>query len=181
VGKKSATRFTYTLLKSPEEISRWIEVLTEIRNHLRLCSLCGNFTSEDPCSLCKERKEAKTLCVVAQPTDIPVVEKSGAYKGAYFVLHGVLDPSQGKTLYDLPLPQLRKRVEGGRFEEVILALNPTQEGEATARVIQDLLKNLPVKITRPAYGIPIGSQLDFVDEYTLSLAFRHRRSVEETP
>jgi recombination protein RecR len=118
---------------------------------------------------------------VAQPTDIPVVEKSGAYKGAYFVLHGVLDPSQGKTLYDLPLPQLRKRVEGGRFEEVILALNPTQEGEATARVIQDLLKNLPVKITRPAYGIPIGSQLDFVDEYTLSLAFRHRRSVEETP
>ena len=181
VGRKSATRFAYTLLENPSWMEELATVLTELRNRLRLCSYCANYTEEDPCPLCRKRSHSSTLCVVAYPTDIPVIERSGAHQGGYLVLHGLLDPVRGKTLKDLQIPLLKKRLEEGSIEEVILALHPTQEGEITARFLVDLLSPYPVRVTRLALGIPLGSSLEFLDDHTLSVAFRNRQPAEKAP
>jgi recombination protein RecR len=174
VGRKTAVRYAHTLLGHPEAMELLISTLLRVREKVRLCPSCF-FLTEDPlCQFCKERQGSRALCVVAYPMDVLAIERTSAYRGRYHVLHGLLDPLRGVTLEKLKVRELITRIEEESLEEILFALSPTQEGETTARLIATLISRFPVRITRLAYGIPLGSQLDFLDEATLSLALKHR-------
>ena len=172
VGRKTALRYAYAVIDMSEaEVDAFCTALKEVKSSVRLCSVCGNFTDGDVCELCATRSN-KHICVVAYPKDVIAVEKSGAYSGAYHVLHGTLSPMDNRTPDDINIKSLLKRLDGA--EEVIIATNPDVEGEATAVYLARLIKPLGIKVTRIARGISMGSELEYADAVTLSQALGRR-------
>lgn len=180
VGAKSAQRMAYHLLqrnrKGGLNLARALE---EALSHIGHCKSCRTFTEEDECNICKnyKRQMSGQLCVVEMPTDIPAIEQTGMYSGRYFVLMGKLSPLDGIGPREIGLDMLQQRLEQESFHEVILATNPTIEGEATANYIAEMCRFYNVKVTRIAHGVPIGSELETVDSQTLSNALSGRRDL----
>jgi recombination protein RecR len=177
VGEKTATRYAFHILNAdPEEIQTLVKAITEVKQKLRLCSKCYNLTDTDPCRICSDpKRDASTICVVEAPLDLIAVEKSGLFRGRYHVLHGALSPLDAILPEDIRLAELVQRVAEQDIKEIILALNPTVEGEATAAYIHEQLQDTGVTISRIAYGIPVGSSLEYTDPLTLSKALENRK------
>lgn len=177
IGPKSASRLTYLLLKkSNNEIIDFGNALLNLKKNLTYCSTCHNYTETDPCEICQDpKKNSHIVCVVEQPLDILAVEKT-SYNGIYHVLHGALAPIEGIGPEHLTLEHLLNRIKNDEIEELIIATNPNLEGESTAIYIQNMLKQFSnLKITRLAFGLPMGSDLEYVDEITLNRAFEGRK------
>jgi recombination protein RecR len=180
VGRKSAQRIAFHLLRSPEADSkRLAAAIVDLKANVHDCSICGNVTETDPCVLCTDpRRESTTLCVVEQPMDVLALERTGEFKGRYHVLKGALSPVDGIGPDQLRLRELLNRVDNGGFTEVIVATNPTAQGEATALYIARLLQpKQGVKVTRIARGVPMGSDLEFSDQVTLARALTGRKEI----
>ncbi len=180
-GRKSARRIAMHLLKqSDEEVFRLTEALEELKRSVIRCSECGTITDTDPCRICSNpRRESHQICVVEEFQDVYFIEKTNEFRGRYHVLGGVISPMQNVGPDQLRIRELIQRIESSEepVEEVILALNPDAEGEATAYYLNKLLTPLDIRVTRIAYGIPMGSELEFIDEVTLSRAFAGRSSM----
>lgn len=179
VGVKTAQRLTFFLLRSPaDQARRLAEAIMRVKESIVYCSRCFNITEADPCLICSNpNRDQEIICVVEEPLDVLALEKTGAYKGLYHVLHGALSPVEGIGPKDLRIEELIKRLREGRAREVILATNPNFEGEYTANYLQKELKPLPVKVTGLARGLPIGGDLEYADEGTLSRALEGRREL----
>jgi recombination protein RecR len=179
VGEKTATRYAFHILNAdPDSVRELMRAIKDVREKLRLCSICFHLTDTDPCSLCSNpRRDTTRICVVETPLDLIAVEKSGAFKGVYHVLHGLLSPLEAIGPGSLRLDELWDRIERQNVTELILALNPTVEGEATAAYIKTHLKRASVVVTRIAYGIPLGGSLELTDPLTLSRALENRRQL----
>ena len=178
IGKKTAQRLTLYVLNLPkDEVEEFSNALVKARGTIKYCSVCGNFTDSDPCAICGNPSRDKTqICVVEQPKDIMTMEKVKDYNGVYHVLHGNISPMQGRGPQDIRLRELVSRMNGN-IKEVIVATNPNIEGEATAMYISKILKPLDVKVTRIAAGIPVGGDLEYADEVTLSKALEGRKEI----
>ncbi len=178
IGQKSATRLGLHVLRSDRSLAEGLaRSLVEVKDLVRLCSVCCNLTDSDPCAICtNSAREDGTLCVVEEPGDQLAIEETGAFKGKYHVLHGVLAPLDGVGPEDLKIPELLKRLEGGRCREIIIATNPTAEGEATASYLAKLMeeKASGVRVTRIALGIPLGGDLKYMDRMTIDHAMKRR-------
>ena len=175
VGRKSAQRMAYYLLSQPEDqVQALADAITNARTKVHECRICGNYTDQDICSICAdERRDGSTLCVVRDPRDVAAIERMRDYNGKYHVLHGIISPMEGIGPDDIRIRELLARLNG--VHEVILATNPDIEGEATAAYIARLLKPFTdIKVTRIAHGVPIGGDLEYTDEVTLSRAIRGR-------
>ena len=181
IGAKTAQRIAFHILGLPqEEAERLAEAVREVKKRVFYCSVCNNITHVDPCAMCSDgERSAETLCIVEEPYNISSIEKTGVYYGRYHVLLGTLAPLRGVGPDELQLDKLIKRVEKGSFREIILATNPTSEGEATALYLAKILKNYPVKLTRLAMGLPVGSDLDFADQVTIKKALEGRTELKE--
>ena len=179
IGPKTASRLTYYLLRSPDELTAFLaEALAELKEKTRFCSVCFNITENDPCSICaNERREKDILMVVEEPLDLVAMERTGSYHGRYHVLHGAIRPVEGIGPDDLKIKELVARVENEHILEVIIATNPSTEGEATAFTIQRYLANANVKMTRLARGLPTGGDLEIVDSLTLMRALQGRQEM----
>ena len=175
IGKKSAQRLTLHILNLPkDEVEEFANALVKARGTIKYCSVCGNFTDTDPCAICSNpNREKDIICGVEQPKDIMTMEKVKEFNGLYHVLHGTISPMQGRGPQDIRIRELVARMSGD-VKEVIVATNPTIEGEATAMYISKILKPLDVKVTRIAAGIPVGGDLEYADEVTLSKALEGR-------
>lgn len=177
VGKKTAQRYAYKIIgMSDAEVKNFITSITDCKKKVKYCKVCGNFTEDEVCAICKTRDNS-TICVVKEPKDVIAMEKLREYKGVYHVLHGVISPMDGIGPNDIRIKELLARVSDGEVTEVIMATNPDVEGEATAMYIAKILKPLGVKVTRLAHGIPIGSELEYTDEVTLSRALSERKQI----
>ena len=177
VGKKTAQRYAYKIIGMTETEARgFADSIINCKRKVRYCKVCGNFTEEDVCEICKKRDKS-VICVVKEPKDVIAMEKLREFKGVYHVLHGVISPMDGVGPNDIRIKELLARVNGGEASEVIMATNPDVEGEATAMYIAKLLKPLGIHVTRLAHGIPIGSELEYTDEVTLSRALSERKSI----
>ena len=179
IGKKTASRLAFYILRSsPIEAQELARAILDVKEKIRLCSLCFNLTDEDPCGICQdEHRIQETLCIVEGPNDLMAIENTGEYKGRYHVLHGTLSPLEGIGPDELKIKELMNRLQREKISEVILATNPTVEGGGTALYLTELLKPLGVRVTRIAYGIPMGSEIEYVDGMTLSKAIEGRREV----
>ena len=177
VGRKSAARLAFHLLSlSDSEAEEFIGSIKDARKALHYCPVCQNLTDGELCPVCSDsRRDKSVICVVEDPRDVIKLEKSGDYKGVYHVLHGVISPMNGTTPDKLKIKELLARIDEGEIEEAIIATNPTVEGEATAMYLSRLLKNFDIKVTRLAYGVPMGSDLEYADEITLFRAMEGRR------
>lgn len=177
IGRKTAQRLTYFLLKQDDNyIERFSQALLTLKRNVKYCSQCFNYTEVDPCPICSsDRRDKRIICVVEEPNDVMAIEKTNEYTGLYHVLHGTINPLEGIGQDDLRIRELLARLDG--VEEVILALNPSIEGEVTTLYISKLLKPLGVKVSRIARGIPIGSDLEFADEATISRAIEGRTNL----
>ena len=178
IGEKTATRLAFHVLRAPDQQARELaQAILEVREKIRLCSSCCNLTEQDPCAICADaRRDAHLLCVVAHPTDLMAIERSAHFRGRYHVLHGVLSPLDGVGPDDLRIADLVRRIDG-EVTEVILATSPNVEGEATAMYLARLLKPLGVRVSRIASGVPIGGELEYVDQVTLTRALEGRREL----
>lgn len=177
VGKKTAQRYAYRVINMTEaEAREFAEAIINVKRKVRYCKVCGNFTEQDECAICKTRDHS-TICVVKEPKDVIALEKLHEFKGVYHVLHGVIDPMNGVSPNDIRIKELLARVGNGEVKEVIMATNPDVEGEATALYIARLLKPLGVTVSRLAHGIPIGSELEYTDEVTLARALIERKQL----
>lgn len=177
VGKKTAQRYAYKIINmSAEEAAGFAAAITDCKRKVRYCSVCGNFTENDVCDICRSRDKS-LICVVKEPKDVIALEKLHEYKGVYHVLHGVISPMEGVGPNDIRIKELLARVNEGGVKEVIMATNPDVEGEATAMYIARLLKPLGIDVTRLAHGIPIGGELEYTDDVTLSRALSERKSI----
>jgi recombination protein RecR len=179
VGPKSAQRMTFFLLKRPaDEVGELSAALTALKTRIVHCSRCFNVTEEDPCRICGDpARDARSLCVVEEPNDLLAVERTGEFKGRYHVLMGALSPLDGVGPEDIRVRELLHRLDGEAVDEVILATNPSVEGEATAIYLAKLLKPLGLRITRIARGLPVGGDLEYADEVTLSKALEGRKEM----
>jgi recombination protein RecR len=179
IGSKSAQRLTYSVLRrSREDAERLSRAILDVKEKIRYCSRCNNFSDLDPCHYCSNAsRSSETICIVEEPNDILAVEKTREYNGQYHVLHGVLSPINGIGPEDLLLSNLLERLREGNVREIILATNPNVEGEATAIYLAKLLKPIGVKVSRIALGLPVGSDLEFADEVTMSKALEHRHEI----
>jgi recombination protein RecR len=179
VGAKSAQRMAFHMIRaSVEDCHKLAEAIVELKASLVLCSLCNNVSGVDPCRYCSDtRRDARLVCVVEEPFNILSIEKTGEYTGLYHVLHGTISPINGVGPDDLKLRNLLERLRTGKIEEVIVATNPTIEGEATALYLSRLIKPLSIRVSRIASGIPVGSDLEFADEVTISRAMSGRRDL----
>jgi recombination protein RecR len=184
IGQKSAQRLAFHILRAPDvDVERLIEALHEVKQKISECSVCNNLTDVNPCRFCSlPTRDRAQLCVVEQPYDLIAVEKTRSYKGLYHVLHGSLSPIRGIRPSDLRLDNLLPRLkpennEGVEVREVILATNPNTEGEATANYISRLLKPLGIRVTRLAMGMPVGSDMEYVDEVTMDKALANRHEM----
>jgi len=179
IGPRSARRLAFHLAKSPpREVKALAEAIAELPDQLANCRVCGNFSEGETCEICGDpRRESRTICVVEQPDNLAAIESSGAFRGLYHVLGGAISPLKSMGPEDLRIDSLLKRLAGGEISEVILATNPTVEGEATALYLARRLADFPVRVTRPATGLPVGGELDYVDRNTLSRAFEGRREL----
>lgn len=176
IGPRSAERLAFYLVKTPrEEALALSQAINEAKDTVSYCRVCGGITDDNPCYICSsESRDKKTLCVVENPQDLAAVEESG-YNGIYHILMGALSPLDGITPEDLRISELVSRIKNENFKEIILALDPNVEGEATAIYLRDILKDMGVKITQLAYGIPMGGNLEYADGVTLSKALEGRR------
>lgn len=179
IGPKSAARLTYYLLRMPEDEARALaEAIIAVKEKTVLCSLCQNITDSNPCAICaSEQRDHSIICVVKEPLDILALERTGRYKGMYHVLHGVLSPMDGIGPDDLKIKELLQRLKTGSVKEVLLATNPNLEGEATAMYLQKLISPLGIRLTRLARGLPIGGDLEYADEVTLTHAIDGRQEM----
>lgn len=179
VGNKSAQRLAFHILRSSEDDAALLaEAVRDVKAKLRLCSICNNITEVDPCTYCSNpTRNQQLICVVEEPTNISSIEKTRNFNGVYHVLHGTLSPLHGVGPEHLRINNLIKRVENGGVEEVILATNPTVEGEATATYLSKILKSEGVKVTRIATGVPVGSDIEYADEVTMQKAMDGRREL----
>ncbi len=180
VGRKSAQRLAFHLLDQPEESARaFADAILQAKSSISCCPVCQNLAQgEGPCPICASpRRDHSVICVVADPKDVVAMERAREYQGVYHVLHGVISPMNHVGPDDLRIAQLAERVSAGGVEEVIMATNPDTEGETTAMYLSRLLKPFGVKVTRLAYGIPVGSHLEFADEATLTRAMEGRREM----
>ena len=179
VGPKSAQRLTYHLLRIPHEDALALaQAIIELKEKTVLCSVCQNVTEQDPCVICRDDgRDRATICVVEEPLDILAVERTRGFHGLYHVLHGVISPMDGIGPDDLKVGELLARLRGGSVHEVIMATNPNLEGEATSMYISRLLTPLGVRVTRLARGLPMGSDLEYADDVTLSRALENRQDV----
>lgn len=177
VGPKSASRIAFSLIKTPKDYNKLLaQDIATIQEKVRPCSICGSFTETDPCPICTDATRDKSmLCIVEQPQDVMTIQASGAYNGLFHVLGGALNPLNGIGPEDLSFGKLMERIEGGSFSEIIIATNPTEEGDTTALYIRHILKNHPeLNLTRLASGLPIGGDLEYADRTTLTRSFRGR-------
>jgi recombination protein RecR len=179
VGGKSAQRMAFHILRaSSEDADSLAAAIRNLKEKLHLCSICSNITDVDPCSYCSNPgRNQRLVCVVEEPTNIAAVEKTRFYNGVYHVLHGSISPLHGVGPEQLRIPSLLKRIENGSVDEVIIATNPTMEGEATAVYLTGLLKRPGVRVTRIATGIPAGSDIEYADEVTMLKAIEGRREL----
>jgi recombination protein RecR len=174
VGEKSALRLAFHLLKSPGNMEALAEGLLQVKERVGFCSVCFAITEQDPCCICSGERDAGTLCVVEEPQDLLALERSRAFRGRYHVLQGALSPLNGVTPRDLRIAELMQRLEAGGVREVLIATNFTVEGEATALYLSKMIKPLSIKVTRLAHGIPVGSDLEYVDSATVQRAVEGR-------
>ena len=179
IGAKGAQRLAFHILKNPrDEADRLCEAIRDVKERVTYCSTCNNITEHDPCGFCTSAtRDQRVICVVEEPQNVSVVEKTREFRGVYHVLMGALSPLHGVGPDDLKIKGLLSRVANGGVEEIILATNPTVEGEATALYLARLLKPLGVRVTRIAMGIPVGSDLEYADEVTMTRAMEGRREV----
>jgi recombination protein RecR len=179
IGPKSAQRLTYHLLQAPMEKSEMLaKAILELKQNLKLCSLCFNITDIDPCSICgDDGRDHSKICVVEEPADIIPLERTHKFNGIYHVLHGVIAPADGTGPDDIRIKELMSRLQDGSVTEIILATNPNTEGEATAMYIQKLVMPLNISTTRLARGLPYGGDLEYADDITLSRAVEGRQQM----
>jgi len=181
IGRKTATRLTYFLLKQPpDEITRLAGALTALAERVAPCAVCGNLTEQDPCAICADpRRDRAVLCVVEEASDIGAIERSGEYRGLYHVLGGRLSPLEGVGPDDLRIAPLRSRLDNGTaIREVIVATNPSMEGEVTATFVRDVVEATGVRVTRIALGLPVGGDLEYADGVTIARALAARREMD---
>ncbi len=179
IGPKSAQRLAYYIPGTTEqEAAQLADSVMEVKRRIRLCSVCLNITEQDPCRYCDDdRRDRSLVCVVEQPLDVLAIERSGGFRGQYHVLHGVLNPMDGVGPEDIHVRELIVRLQAGEIQEVIMATNPSLEGEATAMYIQRLIGPAGVKVTRLARGLPSGADLEYTDDVTLARALEGRREL----
>jgi recombination protein RecR len=179
IGSKSAQRLAFHILRSSDEDAEALAVaVRDVKASLQLCSLCNNITDVDPCVYCSSpTRNQRLVCVVEEPTNIAAIEKTKHFNGAYHVLHGSLSPLHGVGPEQLRIGNLMRRVESGNIDEVIIATNPTVEGEATATYLSQQLKRQGLRVTRIATGIPVGSDIEYTDEITMLKAMEGRREL----
>ena len=179
IGRKTAQRLAFYILDMEDiEVEKLSKSIVNVKEKIRLCSICCNLTDDDPCYICKDTNRDKTtICVVEGPKDIIAMEKSKEYKGEYHVLHGVISPMDNVGPKDIKVKELLDRLTDGVVQEIILATNPTVEGEATAIYLSKLVKPLGIKVTRIAHGIPVGGDLEYFDEVTITKAMENRREI----
>jgi len=177
IGQKTAARLAFFVLRQPEkEAEALAEAIRELKRKIRFCSTCFQITENDPCSFCTDPvRDDRLLCVVEEPQDLLAIERGGQYRGRYHVLHGALSPLDGIAPEDLKITELLDRLESGAFQEVLIATNFTVEGEATALYLARRLHSMGLRVTRLAHGIPLGSDLEFVDGATVNRAIEGRR------
>lgn len=177
IGPKTAQRLTFYLLHVPQkQLDEFAEALGTLKKNTVLCSICFNVSEKDPCPICSNQSRDKfIICVVEQPLDVLALEKTGEYKGVYHVLHGAISPLSNIGPDELHIRELLPRLKNEEVGEVILATNPNMEGEATAMYVAKLIKPLGIKVTRLAHGLPVGADLEYADEVTLSRAIEGRR------
>jgi recombination protein RecR len=179
IGRKTASRLAFHILRSsPSEAQELARAILDVKEKIHLCSVCFNLTDEDLCRICKDgNRNREVLCVVEGPNDLIAFENTGAFNGRYHVLHGALSPLEGISPEDIKINELMERLQREEVKEVILATNPTVEGGATALYLTELIKPLGVKVTRIAYGIPMGGEIEYSDGMTLSKALEGRREI----
>jgi len=179
IGKKTASRLTFHILRSSlSEAQELARALLDVKEKIHLCSICFNLTDEDPCWICQDgRRIQEILCVVEGPNDLIAIENTGTYHGRYHVLHGAISPLEGIGPDQLKIKELMERLQREKIIEVILATNPTVEGGATTLYLTDLIRSLGIKVTRIAYGVPMGGEIEYSDGMTLSKALEGRREV----
>ncbi|MFH1702495.1 MAG: recombination mediator RecR [Nitrospirota bacterium] len=179
MGRKTAQRLAFFILAMPSEEAKGIsKAINEVKEKARFCTKCFNITDTDLCSICRSNsRDGTKLCVVEEPSNILVIERSGSFKGLYHVLLGALSPIDNMTPEKLKIKELVERIEKDGIKEIILATNPNTKGEMTAQYIRELLKPFDIKVTRIAYGLPMGGDIEFADEVTLSKAIEGRREM----
>lgn len=179
IGGKTAQRLSFYILSLPaEEAQAFADAIVDAKKTVRLCPICQNLTDQDLCDICADpQRDQSKICVVAEPKDVLAMERAREYTGVYHVLHGVISPLNHVGPDDIRIRELLTRVGEGNVEEIIMATNPDTEGEATAMYISRLLRPMGVRVTRLAYGIPVGSQLEYADEVTLLRALEGRREI----
>ena len=179
IGPKSAQRLAYFIIRQPDEEARALaQAIVGVKDRITFCSLCQNLTDVVPCSLCSDpRRDTSQICVVEEPLDVLTLERTGLFKGLYHVLHGVISPMNDVGPEELRLKELSARIENGTVKEIIIATNPTLEGEATAMYIRRHIAPDGARVTHLARGLPVGGDLEYADELTLSRAFQGRREI----
>jgi recombination protein RecR len=179
IGAKTAERMAFYVLKAPaDEMVKFSSVIRKVKEDMRFCKKCGNLSEAEICSICNDqRRDKTTVCVVEEPTDLILIEKSGRYKGVYHVLFGVISPLDGIGPEELRIKELLSRIKEDKVREVILATDSNAEGETTALYLSEHIKPLKIKISRIAYGIPVGGNLDYIDQATLIRAIEGRLPV----
>ena len=177
VGTKTAHRYAYKIINmTEEEVEEFAECLLDAKRKVRYCKICGDFTDKEVCDICANRDHS-VICVVKEPKDVLAMEKAREFKGVYHVLHGVISPMEGVTPDDIRIKELLARISEGGVKEIIMATNPDVEGEATAMYISSLVKPFGIKVTRLAHGIPVGGELEYADEITISRALTDRKEI----
>ena len=179
IGPKSAKRIVFFLLKlSNDDVSRLSRTLVEMKEKVKICRSCYNLTEEDICSICRDgSRDKKKICIVEEVSDLIIIEKTGEYRGLYHILGGLLSPIENIGPREIRIPRLLERVRDNNTEEIIMALNPTVEGESTAMYLKKILSPLGVKITKLASGLPVGGDLEYADEVTIGRAISDRREL----
>jgi recombination protein RecR len=179
IGRKTAARLAYYMLRIPREEAQGLaRAIIDVKDRIQLCSVCFDLTDRDPCRICSDsRRDQEVICVVEEPNDLMAIEGTGDFNGKYHVLHGTLSPLEGIGPEDIKAKQLLERVQSGEVREVIMATNPNVEGGATALYLTKLIKPLGVKVTRIAYGIPMGGDIEYTDGATLVKALEGRREI----
>ena len=177
VGNKTAQRYAYSVINMPaDDVEFFAQAILSAKQNTKFCKVCGNFTEHEVCDICKNRK-SNLVCVVKEPKDVVAIEKSKNFNGVYHVLHGTINPLEGKGPNDIRIKELISKVNEGQIKEVIMATNPDVEGEVTASYIAKILKPLGIKVTRIAQGIQMGSDLQYADEVTLTKAIEDRKEM----
>jgi recombination protein RecR len=180
IGPKTAQRLAFHLLRAPrEEVEALADAMVDVKEHIGFCEQCFNFTDQKVCEVCRDpRRDPSTICVVSDPRDLVAIEKTNSYRGLYHVLHGVISPMEGIGPEQLRVRELLQRLQpGSKAEEIILALNPTIEGDTTALYLIKLLKNTGVSVSQIAHGLPMGGEMDYADQATLIQSLAGRRKI----